>query len=364
MATAQRDYYEVLGVARDADAKAIKDAFRNLALRYHPDRNKEPGAEERFKGIAEAYAVLSDPQKRKQYDTRGFAGVAGFSPEDLFGGIDFEEIFGRSGFGFDFGHESIFDRMFGRRRERRAKGPDAEVQLIVPLSRILHGGEEPVHFARRVTCASCKGSGAQAGTAPRTCDSCGGKGQQIETRKEQGVSIQRITTCEACGGRGTIIDKPCADCRGRGETEREETLVVKIPVGVEEGTALRIPGRGATCAIAGGAPGDLYVVVYSSRDEGFERQGVHLWRSETIEVTDAVLGADLEVPSLDGPVAVKVAPGTQPETVLRLRGKGLPELEGSRRGDLFVTLHVHLPEKLSPQQRDLYHRLRAAGEES
>lgn len=359
MATAQRDYYEVLGVARDADVKAIKDAFRKLALRCHPDRNKEPDAEERFKEIAEAYAVLSDPRKREQYDTSGFAGVAGFSPEDLFGGIDFEEIFGRSGFGFNFGRESIFDRLFGRRRERRAKGTDIEVQLVVPLARVLHGGEETVHFARHVSCASCKGSGAQPGSTARPCDACGGKGQHIESRKERGVHIQRINTCEACGGRGTIIDKPCADCRGRGEVEQTEDLIVKVPVGVEDGTALRIPGRGAPCHVEGGTPGDLYVVVYSSRDEGFERQGLHLWRSETIEVTDAVLGTDLEVPSLDGPVAVKIAAGTQPETVLRLRGKGLPELESSRRGDLFVTLHVHLPEKLSNDERSLYRRLQA-----
>lgn len=362
MTTAERDYYEVLGLARDADEKAIKDAFRRLALRFHPDRNKEPGAEARFKEIAEAYAVLSDPQKRAQYDARGFAGIAGFSPEDLFGGIDFSEFFGRTGgFGVEPGGEGWFDRLFGRRRgARRAQGANIEVELVVPLERVLHGGEETVRYARWSACSSCRGSGAQAGTSPRPCAACGGKGQRVEDRRAKGVVIQHITTCEACRGKGTVIDKPCADCRGRGEVEREETLLVKIPAGVEEGTALRIPARGAPSRVAGGAPGDLYVVVYSAPDPRFERRGPHLWRDETIEIPDAVLGTRLEAPTLDGPVTAVAPPGTQPETVLRLRGKGLPELGSDRRGDLFLAIHIRVPEKLSKEQRELYNRLRAA----
>jgi molecular chaperone DnaJ len=212
MPTTSRDYYDVLGVPRDADQKAIKDAFRTLALQYHPDRNKEPGAEERFKEIAEAYAVLADPQKRAAYDAGGVAGVSGFSPEDLFSGIDFEDIFG--GPGFDFGGGGLFDRFF--RRQRRPAGPprgqDLEVELEVPLARVATGGEETVHFRHPAVCPACHGSGAQAGTTPRRCDACHGTGQHVSSRRESGITFQQITTCPTCHGRGTIIDTPCSEC--------------------------------------------------------------------------------------------------------------------------------------------------------
>lgn len=182
----------------------------------------------------------------------------------------------------------------------------------------------------------------------------------MSSRKEGGVTFQQITTCDACHGRGTVVETPCSACAGRGEVEREETLVVKIPAGVEEGTALRIPGRGGPSHVEGAAPGDLYVVVYSAHDPRFERRGANLWRAETIEMVDAVLGTQLETPTLDGPVTTDIPPGTQPETVLRLRGKGLPEFGGRRRGDLFLTIHVHIPEKLSKEQRQLFHQLRSA----
>jgi len=287
MATARRDYYEILGVPRDADEKAVKDAFRRLALQYHPDRNKEPGAEEKFKEIAEAYAVLSDPKKRAEYDSRGFAAVSGFAPEDLFGGIDFGDVFGGLGFDFDLGG-GLFDRFFGRRRRAGpARGPNVEVELAVPLERVLTGGEEEVRLSRPQPCATCQGSGAERGTAPRPCSACGGRGQQVKSRQEGNVRVQQITTCPACGGRGAVIDKPCPACRGRGEVEREEALTVKVPAGVEEGMALRIPGRGLPSREAGGTQGDLYVVVRTAPDPRFERRGADLWRTETISVPDA-----------------------------------------------------------------------------
>lgn len=333
MATAQRDYYEVLGVSKEADEKAIKDAFRKLALEFHPDRNKAPGAEERFKEIAEAYAVLSDPKKRAEYDSRGFAGVAGFSSEDLFGGIDFGDIFG--GLGFDFGGGGVFNRFFGRHRRRGSsrQGANVEVALEVPLSRVLSGGEETVRLARPQPCAACHGTGAEHGAAPRTCAECNGKGQRVVSRREGNVSVQQITTCQVCRGKGAIIEKPCKDCNGRGEVEREETLTVKIPVGVEEEVALRIPGHGLPSREAGGVPGDLYVVVHSAPDCRFERRGANLWLAETISIPDAVLGTRMEIPTLDGTAAVAVAAGTQPNAVLRLRGKGLPEFGGNKRGE-------------------------------
>lgn len=358
MAEPQRDYYEVLGVPRDADAKAIKDAFRKLALQYHPDRNKSPDAEERFKEIAAAYAILSDPKKRAEYDARGFAGVAGFTPEDLFGGIDFGDIFGDHGFGFDFGG-GLFDRLFRHGRVGPTRGQDVEVALTIPLQRVKLGGEETVRISRPVTCPACHGSGAKAGTAPRKCSECGGTGRKVIAHQEKGgVRFQQISICPACGGGGAIIDKPCKECGGRGEVDRVETLQVNIPVGIEEGTALRIPAHGLPAREHSAPPGDLYVVVRSEPDPRFERLGADLWRSETVKLVEAVLGTRLKVPTLDGTIEVNVPAGTQPDTVLRLRGKGLPSFGGDYRGDLNLRIEVHIPEHLSAKARKLYEQLR------
>jgi molecular chaperone DnaJ len=350
-----RDYYEVLGVRRDADAKTIKDAFRQLALKFHPDRNKEAGASDRFKEIAEAYAVLSDPKKRAEYDSRGYAGVAGFTPEDLFGGINFEDIFG--GLGFDFGGPGLFDRFF-RRRAAPQRGENIEVAIAVPLERVLNGGEEAVHVGRPAACRACQGSGAKTGTKPRTCQKCGGSGQLVRSQQKEGVSLRQITTCPECAGRGTIIDAPCPECGGRGQVLREEMLTVRIPVGVEEGTALRVPGHGLPADKPGLPPGDLFVVVRTADDPRFERRGRDLYRVETVEVVDAVLGTSVDVPTLDGQVSVTVPAGTQPDSMLRLRGKGLPRFGGGARGDLYVRLQVHVPERLSDRQRQLFEQLR------
>jgi molecular chaperone DnaJ len=356
VAAARRDYYEVLGVPREADLRAIKDAFRQLALRYHPDRNKEPGAEERFKEVAEAYAVLSDPKKRAEYDAGGFPGVAGVSPEDLWRGIDFGDLFG--GLGFDAEGDSLFARLFGRGRRGPASGRNLEVEVTVPLERVLTGGEERVEVSRLETCPACRGSGAKAGTVPRDCTACGGTGQQVTTRQDGTVTLRQIATCAVCQGRSRMIDQPCPDCQGQGEVARPETLTVTIPRGVEDGMALRIGGQGLPSPQAGGRPGDLYVIVRTGPDARFVRDGPHLWRSETVEVPDAVLGTRLEVPTLDGRAVVTVPPGTQAGAVLRLRGRGLPEFGDGGRGDLFVRIQLHVPETLSAEERALYERLR------
>jgi molecular chaperone DnaJ len=364
MTTSQRDYYEILGVPREADQRAIKDAFRQLALRYHPDRNKEPGAEERFKEIAEAYAVLSDPKKRAEYDARGFAGVAGFSPEDLFGGIDFGDLFRGFGFDVDLGRGGLFDRLFGRRRTGPARGMDLEISLEVPLERVVSGGDEVVRFTRPASCAACQGSGAKAGTTPRRCESCGGTGQRVVSERRAGISFQQISPCPVCGARGQIIDQPCPACDGRGTVRRQEELAVKIPVGVEEGMVLRIPGHGLPSEEPGGRPGDLLVMVHSRPDARFERRGADLWRVETIPVPDAVLGATRQVPTLEGSATVTIPAATQPDTVLRLRGKGLPAFEGRQRGDLNIVVRVWIPDQLSAKERKLYERLQALASES
>lgn len=344
---------------RDADDKAIKSAFRDLALTYHPDRNKAPEAEEKFKEIAEAYAVLSNPQKRTDYDAGVFHG-AGMTPEDLFRDIDFGDLFGGFG-GLGFGGGSMFDRFFPG--HRRAPGPprgaDLEVAIAIPLQRVCSGGQETVLVARLAPCDTCHGSGAHPDTPPRRCETCQGSGQQVNSRRDQGVILQQISTCRGCHGRGTLIDKPCADCAGQGQIERQETLTVTIPVGVEEGMALRVPGHGLPSRETGGTCGDLFVVVRTQPDARFERHGKDLWHLESVPLVDAVLGTQMQVPTLDGPATVTIPPGTQPDTVLRLAGKGLPAFGSPGRGHLYLRLRVQVPEQLTAEERQLYERLRA-----
>jgi molecular chaperone DnaJ len=344
----------VLGVPRDADAKTIREAFRGLALRYHPDRNKEPGAEERFKEIAEAYAVLSDPKKRADYDAGGFAGVAGFTPEDLFGGIDFESIFGGLGFGQGGG---LFERLF--RHAGPPRGADIEIELAVPLATIARGGEQRVRYERLEVCPACGGSGAKAGTAPRVCAACNGTGEKVTTRREQGMVIRQSRICPECHGTGRVIDEPCPACAGRGRLPREESLVITIPPGAEEGLVLRVAGKGYASEEPGGVAGNLHVVVRSAPDARFQRDGADLWHEERIDVVDAVLGTELRVPTLDGALAVKIPPGTQPGAPLRLRGKGLPRFGARGRGDLYLRLVFELPARLDSEERKLWEQLRA-----
>lgn len=363
MATAQRDYYEVLGVARDAEQKAIKDAFRQLALKYHPDRNKAADAEEKFKEIAEAYAILSDPKKRAKYDAGGFEGVADFSAEDLFSGIDFGDIFGGMGFGFDFGNGGgIFDRFFRSQRRSPQKGRDIEVQLLVSLDTINNGSEESVRLSHPATCPACHGSGAEAGSPPRKCAACGGSGHQVISRKESkdksNMVFQQITVCPECHGQGVIIDKPCKKCHGSGQLEKQESLKIKIPRGAEEGMALRIAGHGMPAPAAEGKPGDLYVIVRTERDPRFQRAGADLWCTRTISVTDAVLGTQLEVATLTKNIKVNVPAGTQHDEILRLRGKGLPKMNEAGRGDLKIRVLINIPQKITEQERALYEQLR------
>lgn len=356
----------MLGVARDATEKQIKDAFRALALQYHPDRNKAPDAQDKFKEIAAAYAVLSDPAKRRDYDERGVSAVAGVSHEELFRDIDFGDLFG--GLNFDFGGlhrgfgDGLFDGFFGRRHRGPPRGENVEVELRVPLARVLTGGEEKLRYPRIAPCAACGGSGAKAGTKPRPCPDCQGSGRRVaQDRRRRGkdeVQVQTITVCPACGGRGSLIDEPCADCGGRGQAAKEEALTVNVPVGVEEGMALRVPGHGLASSEAGGVPGDLFVLVRMLPDPRFERAGADLWRLETISIPDAVLGATRTVPTLDKPVEVQIPPGTQPDAVLRLAGLGLPEFGGARRGDLYLRLRLVVPERPSAAERALYEQLR------
>jgi molecular chaperone DnaJ len=343
----ERDYYEVLGVPRDAAVDTIKDAYHRLAMKWHPDRNKSPQAEERFKEIAKAYAVLHDPKKRARYDARGHEGVAHFSHDDLFRGVDLGSIFGDLGVGFGPGGDSIFERLFGGGRGPLG-GQDLRVRLDVSIERIATGGVESVHLSRPVACEPCKGHGTRSGKPPARCAACGGSGQRVVSQQtqhegERTVHVQRVAVCDVCSGRGAVTEEPCPVCGGQGRVEKAETLKVKVPAGMDEGMTLRVPGHGLP-AVAGGVPGDLLVTVFTTPDQRFQRRGADLWRSETVDVAEAVLGTRRSVPTLDGEAVVTVPPGTQPDTVLRLRGKGLPQMNGSDKGDLNVRIQVHVPE--------------------
>ena len=302
--------------------------------------------------------MLSDPKKRAEYDARGHAGVAGYSAEDLFGGIDFQDLFRGFDLGFDFGG-GLFDQFF-RRRRGPPRGANIEVDIDIPLEKVVSGGEETVRYARYAPCARCHGFGTASGQAPRDCPSCGGSGQKVAARQEGNVSLRQISPCPVCHGRGKVIEQPCPDCLGRGEVEKAESLTLTIPVGVEDGMALRVAGRGMASPEPGGIPGDLYVVVRAGLDARFRRDGADLWREEAMPVIDAVLGSKLEVPTLAGrAVEVNVPAGTQPDTVLRFRGKGLPHFGVGGQGDLYLRIKVRVPEALEREERELYERLRA-----
>jgi molecular chaperone DnaJ len=357
--SSERDYYEVLGVSRDADEKAIKKAYKRLAMKYHPDRNRDPDAEEKFKEVARAYAVLSDAEKRRMYDAGGMGGVSHFTDEELFRDVDFDfgDLF--RGFGFDFGMGggSIFDRFFRQPQQRQAHGVDLRVRMALSLERIFSGGAELLRFSRHVGCPDCHGYGTRDGRPPKACSTCGGSGRRVVTNRRGNMQFQQVLTCPVCQGRGVLIGEACSRCHGSGEVEKEESLKITIPPGIEDGSVLRVPGHGLPSEQGGMPPGDLYVEVYTRSDHRFQRHGADLWRTERLNVPEAVLGTRLRVPTLDGAVDVTIPPGMQPEEMLRLRGKGLPRYRGTGRGDLILRIEVVIPEQLSDEEREYYQRL-------
>lgn len=361
MSRTERDYYEVLGVPRDADEKAIKKAYKRQAMKYHPDRNKDPDAEEKFKEIARAYAILSDPQKRKMYDASGMGGVSQFSDEEIFRNVDFGDLFG--GFGLDLGGAggSIFDRFFRQPQQRQAHGADLQVRMPVTIERVFAGGSELLRFARRVSCPACHGYGTRSGKPPEQCSACRGSGRQVissEQNSDKGhIQFQRVVACPVCHGRGVLVEHSCAQCGGSGGVEKEESLKLTIPAGIEDGSVMRVPGHGLPAEQAGGSPGDLYVQVYTLADPRFQRHGADLWRTERLGVPEAVLGTKLRVPTMAGEVDVTIPPGIQPDEMLRVRGKGLPRYRTEGHGDLIVRIEVVIPEQLSGEERDLYRKL-------
>ena len=353
--TVSRDYYEVLGVPRDADTKTIKNAFRQLARRYHPDTSTEPDAEQRFKEIAEAYGVLSDPAKRVSYDAQGSAGLAGATAEDLWGGIDFTDIFGSGAAAFG----NLFERLFGTAAAGPRRGEDVHLDLVVSLDEVLADGNHAVTIRRPGPCPQCAGSGSGPATAPRRCPGCGGTGQRAVASRYGGLLVRQVITCPECGGRGRVIDQPCPACAASGTAVREETVTIRIPAGIPEGAVLRLAGRGLPGRVPGSRPGDAYVSIRTRADPRFTRDGADLWHDLHIQAPDAALGVTAAVPLLQGQVRVRVPPGTQPGTVLRVAGKGLPRYGGHGRGSLDLTVIPDIPRQLSARQRRLYEQLRA-----
>jgi molecular chaperone DnaJ len=345
----KRDYYEVLGVGRDADGAALKTAYRKLAHQYHPDKNPgDRGAEERFKELSEAYAVLSDPDKRSRYDRFGHAGGGA---EDPFG-------FGGSGSSINDIFGEIFGEMFGaagasgRRQRQRARGNDFRYHLELTLEEAAFGVVKQLDIPKPRQCEPCRGTGAKAGTAPRTCPTCHGSG---ELRLTQGFfSIAR--TCHNCQGAGQVIVDKCPACGGAGAVREVSTVEVKIPPGVDTGTRVRSTGDGEPAPTPGGQPGDLYVVIQVKEHPIFRREGTEIVCEVPISFSQAALGGSIDVPTLDGPQSLKLAAGTQSGTVLRMKGKGVPVLQGSGRGDQHVQVVVETPAHLTREQKQLLER--------
>lgn len=348
----KRDYYEVLGLQKGASDNDIKKAFRKMAMKYHPDKN--PGdkvAEEKFKEINEAYAVLSDPEKKEKYDRFGHAGV---DPNSGFGG-------GAGGFGGFSGFEDIFD-MFGgafggfgggsrgRRNNGPRKGSDLQKAVTITFEEAAFGTKKEIRLNKYVKCKTCGGSGAAPGTSKKSCPKCGGTGEIRTAQRTPLGTFQSVSPCPDCNGTGEINETPCPDCGGSGKTRDNVTISVNIPAGVDNDSVIPIKGQGEP-GVNGGPDGDLYIVINVEPHKIFERRGQDLWLEIPITFDQAALGDDIIVPTLEGKVSYKVPSGTQPDTIFRLKGKGIKSVRGNRKGDLYVKVNLEVPTKLNSKQK-------------
>ena len=355
----KKDYYEILGVPRNATQDEIKQAYRRLVRQYHPDLNKDPSAQEKFKEINEAYQVLSDPQKRAQYDQFGsvgdFAGYGdfqeGWRPGDFdFGNFrrTFEDIFE------DFFGDSIFGDIFGRRERQRSprKGADLRYDLTITLEEAAFGTTKEFFVTRTETCPTCKGTGITPGTSPITCDLCRGTGQIKDTRRTPFGQFVQITTCPKCHGTGKIITSPCRECHGTGKVKARRRIEVKIPSGVDEGHVIRLSREGEPGEF-GGPNGDLYIYIHIQPHKYFKREGQDILIDLPVDFLTAILGGEIEVPTLEGKEKIFIKPGTQSDEIITLKGKGIPYLEGKRRGDEKVRILISVPTNLTQKEKEL-----------
>ncbi len=357
----KRDYYEVLGVQRNASETEIKKAYRKLALKYHPDKNPDDKeAENKFKEAAEAYEVLRDTEKRRRYDQFGHAGIGGaagtngfsMSMDDIFS--QFGDIFGDA-FGGAFGGFSGFGGTRQRRR-RVNRGSNLRVKVKLTLEEIAKGVEKKIKVSKYVPCQSCQGSGSKEGSSYSSCSTCHGTGQVTRVTNTFLGQMQTSSTCPTCGGEGQVIVNKCTACAGDGIVRGEEIISINIPAGVEEGMQLSMSGKGNAGA-RNGVPGDLIILVEETEHEHFERDGVNLLHDAYISFIDATLGASIEVPTIDGKARIKITPGTQGGKVLRLKGKGLPSVNSYGTGDLLININVWTPKNLTKEEREMLEKL-------
>ncbi len=345
MAT-KRDYYEILGLARSASEEEIKRAFRKLAFRYHPDRNREDGAAERFKEINEAYEVLSDPDRRATYDRFGHVGEGfgkGFGDFDVFRG--FGDIF-----------ETFFGGVTTATRRGPQRGADIRHSLTITFEEAVFGCEREIEIRRIENCSQCHGIGGEPGSQPSRCPECNGTGQVRRVQRSIFGQFANVTTCNRCGGEGRIITKPCPQCRGSGKEEKARRISVTVPGGVDDGSQIRLSGEG-NAGSRGGSAGNLYVTLSVQEHQFFKRRGDDILYDLPINFAQAALGAEFEVPTVDGPVPLKTPPGTQTGKLFRLKEKGVPHLRGGGRGDQLVMVHVVTPEALNEEQRRIFEEL-------
>lgn len=349
--SAKRDYYEVLGVDRSASPAEIKSQYRKMALKFHPDRNKSAEAAEHFKEISEAYAILSDAQKRSTYDQHGHQGIDGqYSEQDIFRGanFNFSDLFGGAGGG---GFDSIFENLFGGRAGAGPqRGANLQYRTEITLEDVLHGKRQEITLKKNIPCNTCGGDGCRPGTSKTRCTSCNGQGQVRQQRNMGFTSFVTVVPCNTCGGQGSMTTDPCTSCRGAGVVRGTKRLTCEFPPGTQAGQYM-MPGEGEYAP--GGASGDLVVQVSVKPHRLFKHDGVDLFYDQDITMVDAALGMDVDIPTLEGDRKVRVDEGTQPNEIKKLKGQGLPHLNSGRRGDLFVRFVVHVPKKLDKDQKKM-----------
>jgi len=354
----KEDYYKILGVDKNSDKKNIKKSYRKLALKYHPDKNPSKSAEEKFKNISEAYAVLSDDQKRKMYDTYGHAGIdQQYSTEDIFKGVDFGDIFGGMGFDFNDIFEQFFGHQYGFRGSRRVrrKGADLRYDIEIDLQDAYKGLETEIRVPRIEVCEECNGTGAEKGTSIIKCPQCNGNGQIKHTRKTAFGVFSQVTPCNKCQGQGTIIENYCKKCRGKGNIQVSRDIDIKIPKGVDNGSQLRLAGEGESGL---GGNGDLYIVIHIKKDIKYQRNDADLYMPKTITYPQAALGTKIQVETIGDDVEnIRIPEGTEYGDIIRIKNKGMPYLRGRGYGDLYIEIKIETPKRLSRKAKRLFDEL-------